>query len=124
MKTYVIKSGDTLQRIAARFWGDWTLYCVLKDVNSNLGRSIGFNWETLPAGYRLEIPTLPSSEKSYIVQGGDSWESIALAYYFTERLSYLLASANENQIIYKIVGQTIRIPALVQSDVVRRLENV
>lgn len=111
----VWREGDTLQRIAARWWGDWTLWPVLRDDN-------GLATDPPVAGRQLVLRDLPSQDQLHTVMTGDSWESISLLYYGTEHFSERLRQANDTgSHIYERVGERIFVRAIVDAGTVRRL---
>lgn len=114
--THTWRSGDTLQRIAARWYGDWTLWPAVRDAN-------GLVSAPPASGQRLEIPDLPDRERLHTVVTGDSYESVSLLYYGTEHFAERLRNANPTEHIYDLVGRQIVIPALVNGATVRRLRN-
>ncbi|QOI43472.1 phage tail protein [Leptospira interrogans serovar Canicola] len=112
---HYVKENDTLQRIAAFYWGDWTLWPLLRDLNSHLIQKIGFDWsEKLKEGIPLKIRMdLLSSDIEHTVIETDSYESLSLLYYFTEHFSERIRNQNERKILRYLIGSRITIPALV-----------
>ncbi|EKO25240.1 hypothetical protein [Leptospira interrogans] len=112
---HYVKENDTLQRIAAFYWGDWTLWPLLRDLNSHLIQKIGFDWsEKLKEGIPLKIRMdLLSSDIEHTVIETDSYESLSLLYYFTEHFSERIRNNNERKILRYLIGSRITIPALV-----------
>ncbi|EMF43514.1 hypothetical protein LEP1GSC067_1198 [Leptospira interrogans serovar Lora str. TE 1992] len=112
---HYVKENDTLQRIAAFYWGDWTLWPLLQDSNSHLTQKIGFDWpEKLKEGMALKVPTsLPTSDLEHTVAKSDSYESLSLFYYSTEHFSERIRNQNERKILRYLIGSRITIPALV-----------
>ncbi|EKP13466.1 LysM peptidoglycan-binding domain-containing protein [Leptospira borgpetersenii] len=114
-RVHFVRENDTLQRIAAFYWGDWTLWPLLRDVNSHLIQTIGFNWsEKLKEGIPLKIRMdLLSSDIEHTVTEGDSYESLSFLYYFTEHFSERIRNQNERKVLRYLIGSRIAIPALV-----------
>ncbi|KAA1289076.1 phage tail protein [Leptospira interrogans serovar Geyaweera] len=112
---HYVKENDTLQRIAAFYWGDWTLWPLLQDFNSHLIQKIGFDWsEKLKEGIPLKTRMdLLSSDIEHTVIETDSYESLSLLYYFTEHFSERIRNQNERKILRYLIGSRITIPALV-----------
>lgn len=54
--TYVVRSGDTLSRIARQYYGDESKWRIIHDANRD---KIGDNPDNLRVGMRLEIPPAP-----------------------------------------------------------------
>ncbi|MDI7219500.1 phage tail protein [Leptospira santarosai] len=114
-RVHLVKENDTLQRISAFYWGDWTLWPLLRDSNSYLIQKIGFDWpEKLKEGIALKIQmNLPTSDLDHTVVESDSYESLSLFYYSTEHFSERIRNENERKILRYSIGSRITIPALV-----------
>ncbi|MCX7998810.1 MAG: LysM peptidoglycan-binding domain-containing protein [Leptospiraceae bacterium] len=69
--SYVVKPDDTLQRISAYYYADWTLWKWIYGVN-HLSSYI------LRASQVIKIPYPITEERIHKVQKGDSYESLAL----------------------------------------------
>lgn len=114
-RVHFVRENDTLQRIAAFYWGDWTIWPLIRDTNSHLNRKLGFDWsnnlkEGLPLRIRMDIPT---SDIDHTVAEEDSYESLSLSYYFTEHFIERIRNGNERKILRYEIGNKITIPALV-----------
>lgn len=104
---HIVRQGETYRRIAARYYGDWTLWCLITDAN-------GMNRRTPPMpGVALEIPEPRWSATEHIVETGDSYESLAGQYYGSEHFADYIRRANDEVVIYDNVGQRFVIPPLV-----------
>jgi nucleoid-associated protein YgaU len=103
---HVIRPDDTLQRIAARYYGDWTLWGLIADVNRLNPR------DNLTAGRVLDIPVPRIERTVHTVTLADTYESLSFMYYETERYANRLRTANGSAIIYQSVGKQFEIPAL------------
>ncbi|WP_078126140.1 phage tail protein [Leptospira alexanderi] len=114
-RVHYVKENDTLQRIASFYWGDWTLWPLLKDSNSHLIQKIGFDWpEKLKEGIALKIwMDLPTSDLDHTVLEDDCYESLSLFYYSTEHFSERIRNQNGRKILRYLIGSRITIPALV-----------
>ncbi|WP_010576185.1 hypothetical protein [Leptospira alexanderi] len=114
-RVHYVKENDTLQRISALYWGDWTLWPLLKDSNSHLIQKIGFDWpEKLKEGIALKIRMdLPTSDLDHTVLEDDCYESLSLFYYSTEHFSERIRNQNGRKILRYLIGSRITIPALV-----------
>ncbi|UOG42537.1 phage tail protein [Leptospira noguchii] len=114
-RVHFVRECDTLQRIAAFYWGDWALWPLLRDSNSHLIQTIGFDWsEKLTEGIPLKIPMdLLTSDLEHTVNETDSYESLSLFYYFTEHFSERIRNQNERKILRYLIRSRITIPALV-----------
>lgn len=114
-RVHFVRENDTLQRIAAFYWGDWTLWPLLQDSNAHLIQTIGFDWtEKLKEGIPLKIRMdLLSSDIEHTVSEMDSYESLSLLYYFTEHFSERIRNQNERKVLRYLIGNRITIPALV-----------
>ncbi|EIE03088.1 hypothetical protein [Leptospira licerasiae] len=114
-RVHFARENDTLQRIAASYWGDWTIWPLIRDTNTHLNRKIGFDWtdklkEGIPLRIRMDIPT---SVIDHTVLETDTYESLSLLYYFTEHFCERIRIENERKILRYEVGNKIIIPALV-----------
>ncbi|PKL30606.1 MAG: phage tail protein [Spirochaetae bacterium HGW-Spirochaetae-10] len=115
----------TVQRVAARVWGDWTLWPIIVDDNRLHGTTLGANWpQALPAGLPLYIRDLPSSESVHLVAEGDSWSMLAMQYFGSERLSERLRAVNGGGVLYGRAGTRVVIPALVDARVIAKLRSL
>ncbi|MDI7187987.1 LysM peptidoglycan-binding domain-containing protein [Leptospira santarosai] len=114
-RVHLVKENDTLQRISAFYWGDWTLWPLLRDSNAHLIQKFGFDWsEKLTEGIALKIPLdLSISDLDHTVAEGDTYESLSLFYYSTEHFSERIRNENERRILRYSIGNRITIPALV-----------
>jgi hypothetical protein len=77
MRLHVIKQDDTLQRLAAFYYGDWTLYTLIREANLDL---IPDEF-SLISGNRIEIPTPTFEDSTHLITIGDSYESISFLYF-------------------------------------------
>ena len=101
---YTVKNRDTLQRVASKFYGDWTLYKLIADTNGIT---------SIVPGLRLEIPEPVTIEMEHVIISGDSYEKLSLQYYGTEHFSGLLFSENNGLVLEENIGVIILVPALV-----------
>ncbi|MCB1201354.1 MAG: LysM peptidoglycan-binding domain-containing protein [Leptospiraceae bacterium] len=101
---YVVQDGDTYQRIAAKLYGAWEIYMLIKEYNL---------FRALSPGMILEIPTPRTAEVTHIVGAGQKpgFHDLSRSYYQVEHFAELLKSANPNVIPRE--GVRVRIPALV-----------
>lgn len=109
MRLHIIKPDDTLQRLAAFYYGDWTLYTLIREANLDL---IPDEF-SLISGNRIEIPTPTFEDSTHVIVSGDSYESISFFYFKTEHFSEMLRSANSDLTLSENIGIEILIPALV-----------
>ncbi len=112
MRLHVIKPDDTLQRLAALYYGDWTLYILIREANLDL---IPDEF-SLISGNRIEIPTPTFEDSTHLVESGDSYESISFLYFNTEHFAEMLRTANSDLTLSENIGIEILIPALVDFD--------
>lgn len=108
MSSYIIRANDSIQRLAAKFYGNWTIWRLILDINPQIE-----DWANLKPGIRIEIPEPFVDTIDHTVVEGDSYESLSMLYYGSEHFSNLIRFTNNYIIIYEIVGQKITIPSLV-----------
>ncbi|TGK47508.1 phage tail protein [Leptospira kanakyensis] len=118
-RIHVVTFGETLQRIAAYYWGDWTLWPVLRDDNAFYNSKLGFKWcDDLKEGMKLFVRReLPVSNQVHTVTDIDTYTSLSDQYYKTEHFAYLIRNINNSQILKYSLGGEIVIPALVDKRV-------
>lgn len=109
---YTVKNNDTLQRISAKFYADWTLYKLISDVN-------GIS-DVLP-GMKLFIPNPITEDFEHTIVLGDSYESLSFQYYGTEHFSGLIFSENDGLVLEENLGRSVLIPLLISE---RRLNSL
>ncbi|MBI4566086.1 MAG: LysM peptidoglycan-binding domain-containing protein [Planctomycetes bacterium] len=100
---YVVQSGDTLAEIAEKKYGDPTLWPLIQKANPNV------NPRALKIGMKLVIPTrsrneasvtapaepiIEGSVKTYVIQAGDTLESIAKRFYKSFSAAAKIQEAN------------------------------
>lgn len=110
---YITKPNDTLQRLAAKFYGDWTVWKVIYD--RNFSKLKDFAQNQFPSGISLEIPEINLLDETHIVVEGDTYESISTLYYGSESFSETLKRANSSIILTYHIGKEILIPSLIQN---------
>jgi hypothetical protein len=100
---HVVQPGDTLAKIAERYYGKIQLERVLSTANALDGARAG----VLAPGMLLEIPAL-----SYVTVGADdTWKSLAQQHLGNEGRSILLAEINgQKPWIDPELGQIVRLP--------------
>ena len=101
---HVVKKNDTLQKLAAYYYGDWSIYRFLQDYNQI---------EELVTGQVLMIPSPPQREEEHIIQEGHTYRAISLQYYQTEHFSEKVREYNQNIILSEHIGEILFIPPLV-----------
>lgn len=116
MRAHVIKTDDTLQRLAAFYYGDWTLYTLIREANLDL---IPDEF-SLIAGNRIKIPTPTFEDAVHVISVNDTYQSISLLYFETEHFAERLRMANDNLTLSENIGADILIPALVDFDRFRK----
>jgi nucleoid-associated protein YgaU len=125
-RTYEVQTGDSLWKIAERFYGDGRMYTVILEANP--GASSG----SLQPGTRLTIPPAPERRtaassapaamggRTYTIRQGDTLAGIAQQFYQNGALAMALFEANRDVLSNPnvlIPGKTIRVP----EDLARRL---
>ncbi|MBE7439129.1 MAG: phage tail protein [Spirochaetales bacterium] len=109
MESRIAGGEDTLQRLAALYYGRWELFFLIYEAN----RAVIGNIDGLRPGMPLQIPAPQQQELRHVVGEGDSWEALSLTYYDTEHFARLLRKANGGIVIYESIGTELIIPALV-----------
>lgn len=112
MRFHIVKHDNTLQRLAAFYYGDWTLYALIREANLDLIPD-EFN---LVSGVRIVIPLPTFEDEAHVISVGDTYLSISLLYYSTEHFAERLRSANGDLTLSENIGVEILIPALVDFD--------
>ncbi|ASV10625.1 phage tail protein [Leptospira santarosai] len=111
---YVLKPNDTLERLAAKFYGRWEIWKLIFDTNPHL-----VSIHPLPVGVLIEIPIPRTDDVNHTILEGDTYESLSLLYYGTEHFSGRIREANDNLQPYENVDSILFIPALItKSDLV------
>jgi nucleoid-associated protein YgaU len=103
---HIVRPDETLRRISARYYGDWTLWPIIADANRMDRR------EPPVPGRAIVVPMPRTSATEHTVADGDSYESLSLLYYGSEHFSEVIRSANDRKIIYESAGLRFTIPAL------------
>jgi Dyp-type peroxidase family len=115
-RTYVVRQGDDLSKIAERVYGDGSYFTLIYDANKNV---IGPNRDVLIPGQILYIPILPeyatpTPGKNYTVRQGDYLFLIAEKAYGDGTLFTQIYNFNKNVIgsdpTVLLPGQVLRIP--------------
>jgi Dyp-type peroxidase family len=110
-RTYVVRQGDDLSKIAERVYGDGSYFTLIYDANKNV---IGPNRDVLILGQILYIPilegnTTPVPGQTYLVQQGDYLFLIAERAYGDGNLLNLIYEANRDVIgptqLYLFLGK-------------------
>ena len=124
MRTFIIQSeADTLQRIAAKRYADWTLWPAIRDASAYLAADYGADWWIdPPIGQVVTTPDLPNRASRYVVLTTDTWESISDRFYGTEAFSDRIRARNGGGSIVDLAGQQVTIPALISPDRIGQLE--
>jgi chitinase len=76
LRHYTIQSGDTLVKIAERFYGDGSQWTKIRDANH------GIDPNNLKIGQQLQIPSgIGNTSQHYTIQSGDTLVKIAEKFY-------------------------------------------
>lgn len=110
---YITKPSDTLQRIAAKMYGDWTLWYLIFDNN----RGLFTNRWVVQSGLMVPIPVPLTGNVNHTIIENDSYHSLGLYYYSSEHYAKNIKAKNNSLILSDNIGKTIIIPALVKSSV-------
>lgn len=100
---YTLQPGDTFESLATRYFGAADKASVLQQANVD---TIG-NWT---AGQSVWIPGTTAAVHWYILQPGDTFESLATRFYGTADKASILADANKRTIGKWTAGQRVIIP--------------
>lgn len=103
---HVVREGETVRRLAARYYGNWTLWPLIVDYNKINGR------DNPVTGSALSIPYPRTSPTEHIISDGDTYEYLSQLYYGSEHFSDKIKIANGLAVIYDSIGQKFTIPAL------------
>lgn len=118
---YITKQNDTLQRIAAKMYGDWTLWYLIFDANRSLFGSATLtsrmNWMSVQSGLMVFIPVPLTQSVNHTIVDGDSYHSLSLYYYGSEHYAKNIKAKNDSLILGDNIGKKITIPALLQSSI-------
>lgn len=101
---YFVKDEDTLQRISAKAYGDWTVYSLIQDFNQV---------REIFEGQVIVIPEINLEDEFHVITEKDSYESLSLNYYGSEHFSGRIWEANSEIILEENIGLEIIIPTLV-----------
>lgn len=110
---YITKTEESLQRLAAKFYGDWTLWKLIFDTNYNILKNYPLN--QFPSGLSLKIPNVNLLDETYIILKDDTYEKISLEFYGTESYSEFIKHFNQSKILKYHIGEELLIPSLIQN---------
>lgn len=118
-RVHIVTEGETLQRIAAYYWGEWTLWPLLREDNAFYNSKLGFKWyDDLAEGMKLFVRrAVPVSNQIHTVAQNDTYTNLSAKYYKTEHFEHLIRDTNNAQILKYLTGGEIVIPALVDKRV-------
>jgi nucleoid-associated protein YgaU len=100
---HVVKSGDTLRKIAQQYYDDDSLWRKIYQANK---KTIGDDPALIQVGAKLKIPDADGAVRIHVVKAGDSLSSIAERYYGDGSRWKTIYQANK-----KTIGDD---PALIQ----------
>jgi nucleoid-associated protein YgaU len=104
---YLTEHGDTIQRIALKFYLRAHLWQSVYDINRSL---IGDDPYAVPSGRAIKIPLLNIDEIVHTVSRNDTWQNIAEEYYGSSSLFPYIAIKNNHTFL--VEGDAVIIPAL------------
>ncbi|MBM9546147.1 LysM peptidoglycan-binding domain-containing protein [Leptospira sp. 201903074] len=118
-RVHIVTEGETLQRIAAYYWGEWTLWPLLREDNAFYNSKLGFKWyDDLSEGLKLFVRrAVPVANQIHTVTQNDTYTNLSAKYYKTEHFEHLIRDTNNSQILKYLIGGEIVIPALVDKRV-------
>ena len=108
---YITKPNDTLQRISAKMYGDWTLWYLIFDNN----RGLFPNRWIVQSGLMVYVPIPLTQNSTHTIQTGDSYTTLSIDYYSSEHYAKNIKAKNNGIILNENIGKKIIIPALVKS---------
>lgn len=106
-RTHITKSGESMQRLAARYYGRWELWRLILDTNEALT-----DWKEIEPGLVVDIPDPKTDDSLHRIEIGDTYESLSQFYYGTEHFSNRIRLENGNIPLYENIGIEILIPRL------------
>jgi hypothetical protein len=106
---YITKPNDTLQRISAKMYGDWSLWYLIFDNN----RSLFPNRWSVQSGLMVLVPVPLTQDVTHRVVNGDSYSSLSVGYYGSEHYANKIKAINNGL----VVGRNITIQALLKKSV-------
>lgn len=109
-KTYVVKAGDDLKSIAARFGTTWQ---ILAAVNGLSNANLIYPGQKLIIAYSAPVPStpsqpVPSTPGTHVVKQGETLKTIAALYGTTPELIAAANGITNINVIY--AGQVLKIP--------------
>jgi hypothetical protein len=113
--SFIAKQGETSARISAYYFGTWTLYGLIEELNPN-----SFQDHVSIAGSRVFIPDLITDEIEHTIEASDSYFSLSKNYYFTERYFHLIQAENEDKVLEYSLGENLTIPPLVSLSTLKK----
>lgn len=113
----VLQSDETAERLAAIYYGDWSLYRLIVDANLHV------DWDAPTAGLQIQIPEPLSRDVEHMIQDSDSYQSLSLRYYGTESFAWKIEKLNQ-LILHENIGRAITIPQLVAAEALQRHNEV
>ena len=104
---YVVKAGDDLKSIAARFGTTWQ---ILAAVNGLSNANIIYTGQRLLIAYSVPVPSqpVPSNTGTHVVKTGETLKTIAALYGVTPELIAAANGITNVNLIY--AGQVLKIP--------------
>lgn len=112
MNYYVLRENDTLQRLSAKIYTDWTLWKLLYFFNYQVLKNHPQNM--FPSGTLIQVPEVNLHDENHIVSVGDTYESLSLSFYGIEQYSEFIKYSNNGLLLKYNAGEEIVIPSLIQ----------
>ncbi|OGY24429.1 MAG: hypothetical protein A2Y57_03510 [Candidatus Woykebacteria bacterium RBG_13_40_7b] len=105
--TYQVEAGDSLSKIAQKFYGDYTKWTEIAKENNLANPSV------IHKGNVLKIPKVEVTTKTYTVKKGDTLWGISNLYYGSGFDWYKIRDANKDKVATSSSGRPLIEPGVV-----------
>lgn len=108
MFVYNTKQGDSIERMSALVYGEFSIWPFLYYRNAEI---IGDDPNIIPFPAQIVVYDIPTQDQYHIAEFADSYPTLSAKYYGCENFWWKISAANSGKII--LSGDEIKIPALV-----------